>query len=220
VPIVAELVEKREADVAEGWLGGYRPTPVTEFVAPAAREALAHYGLWRDGDMIVVCRSNHRFPQRCVMTNEPMLEPPRPVELEYLPNRLAWSLCGRWIGRAIGRALYGETIILNACISPGWRQRHWLHRVGGSILLWAGVLMAVPAAALARPRWPRYLPYDGSYEPLANMFTLMFAGLFAAGFIVLLLCRPLCVSIVQGDCVWLRGASAAFIESLPPWPRR
>jgi hypothetical protein len=203
--LVAELVEHRGPDAGERWLEGYRPTPVTDFVSAGAKEAEAeaHYGLWRDGDMIVVCRSNHRFPQRCLMTNELLPDDWKPITLDYLPNRRLWSLFGKSIGRSIGRALYGQQIPLNGGVSRTWQQRHLLHRIAGNALIWAGALLAIPVSVLTR----------GPAMPM-----LVIGGLIGGGLIVLLLSLPLRVWAVEGDYVWLRGANSSLIASLPPRP--
>jgi hypothetical protein len=214
--LVAELAEPEVVSV--GLLEGYRPRAIATFAPPQPQPVPKEdiVGLWRDGEMIIVQRYQHRFPQRCVMTNEVLVGPTPPIELDYLPNRWAWSLFGKSIGRAIGRALYGERIVLQAGISPAWQQRHWLHRVVGTAIVWIGALLAIPAAVVqSGSRFPD--SQSASLAVLGALLMVGFMGLIVGGIVVLLLSPPLRVWAVEGQFVWLRGADASFIASLPAW---
>jgi len=194
----------------------YNPLPLT----PPAKAQIASepmVGLWRDGDMIVVHRSQHRFPNRCVMTNEPLDGLPGTIELDYLPNRWTWSLLGKSVGRAVGRALYGEVIVLRAGISPGWQTQNWVRRAIGTLMIWVGAFLAIPAAlASMLAKNPDAHPAAAA---VSSLLMLAFGGLFLGGMIVLVLSLPLRVWMVRGDYVWLRGASSDFAAILPQWPR-
>jgi hypothetical protein len=215
-PLLAQVVEEEDPVTAQL----VEAQPIASQLAAGAVPQQDIAGLWRDGEFLVVDRYRHKFPLRCVMTNQPLYGQPQPISLDYLPNRWAWSLLGRSIGRAIGRSLHGEQVLLAAGILPDWQRANDLRRLLGTLAVWAGALLAIPATLLQSASRVATGERATVLAVLSAGLLLAMLCLLGGGIAVLIYSAPLRVSTIQGGFVWLRGANASFLATLPAWPRR
>jgi hypothetical protein len=192
------------------------PQHPNEFAPPLPQQRMSSLNLFRDGKQIVVVGSQFVFPTCCVMTGRTDNLVPKAHTVKFTPNGMTWAIMFGAIGAAIAQATMGRKLELNLPISNDWlAKKKWHSRLGLIIALSAGAVFLLSLVGVFF-----FEPKGGSPAELIliPMMLSMLTGLGAliymavAGSVNLLGC-----SKMDGNCVWLTGASKDFLAHLPDW---
>jgi hypothetical protein len=177
---------------------------------------LSSLNLWRDGKQIVVVGNQFVFPTCCVMTGSTQNLIPKPHTVKYTPHGMTWMVMFGAIGAAIAQATMGRQLELNLPISNDWlAKKQWHSRLGLFIALAAGAtfVLSLVGVFYVEPKggtWGELILIPLGLSMLIGLGALIYMAI--AGSINLLGC-----SKMDGNCVWLTGASPAFLAHLPEW---
>ncbi len=159
------------------------------------------YDAWRDGDLLVLA-PDAVLPDRCVKTDLPAGGATADVALLWHEPAVYWLLALNPIvylivARAVGTSVIVTLPVTRAALRAA-RRALWL----AAALLTAGVACWLAAALLAR----------------LEFLWLGVAVMALAIPVYLLGARFLRVKRLEGDRVWIAGASINFLARLPEWP--
>jgi hypothetical protein len=190
--------------------------PATFHVQQATRPKIPSQHLWRDGKQIVIVGSQFIFPPVCIKTGKTENLIPTPHTAKYLKNSLGWMIMFGAVGAMLAQATVGSQVKLNLPVSAEWlKRKHWHFSVGifTALAAFAFFVLCVAVVIFIDPSHGG-LGEHVAIPMLLSMF-VGFAGLIymaAAGSYNLLSC-----SRMEGNCVWLDGASDDFLQYLPEW---
>jgi hypothetical protein len=169
--------------------------------------------LWRDRHWIVVLGDWPTFPAVCVLTGKTDNLVQIPHTVKFLRHGWVWILFFGLIGAAIGQAMMGRSLNLNLPVSGDLldrKRRHFL--IGVWIAFFSGLLFVIGCAVFIA-NWRE----DSDYLifPMLLALFIGFGGLiymaFAGSY------RRLLCNRMEGNCMWLTGASPEFLKHLPDW---
>jgi hypothetical protein len=162
----------------------------------------ATWHAWRDGDLLVMA-PDAVLPDRCVKTDLPANGRTSDVGLLWHDPRVYWLLVLNPIvylvvARAVGTSVVVMVPVTEAALAAARRARRLV-----AALLASGATAWVCAALLAR----------------AELFWLGFALMALSIPVYLLGARFIRVHRLEGERVWIAGASPGFLARLPEAPR-
>ena len=159
-------------------------------------------------------------PKRCVKCNAPALEPPVPVKVQTSRSS-AWgmrSISGsndalkavRAIGGIINAAeavssLRKATVNVYVCEAHRPRRRNM---VIACVILGVGIAASIACTVLA-------MRTEHAMEFSLGGVAAFMISMICGGMLLKLLVRP---ERIEDGTVWLKGAGAAFVQSLEQWP--
>jgi hypothetical protein len=160
------------------------------------------WGAWRDGDALVMA-PDARLPDRCVKTDLPAHGRTAELTLLWHEPAVYWLLVLNPIVYLVVAGAVGTRVVVTVGITEvalAASRRAWRLTLA---LLGAGAAAWLGAAVLLEPR----------------LFWLG-GALMTAGIPVYLLgARFVRVARLDGERVWIRGASPGFLARLPELPR-
>ncbi len=175
-------------------------------------------GLWRDGDLLVARINNHRFPPRCLKTNEFYDGPPTRFEVHWVSHSLKWGLLFGLFGRAVARAIAGAVITLQLPLSQRWLAgRKRASQIGWSLIVGGMVSMVLAVVAYVFASLVHAITYATVWPVL---FVLACPIISIGGVIYLAVRCGRMVSLrrVKDGHAWIGKVHPHFLASLPPWP--
>ncbi len=167
-------------------------------------------GLWSHGDCLVM-HKYARFPQCCVITNEPV------APTDQVRRFLCWSppalllisllvfVIG-FIGALLLYLVFSLTSRQRVEVWFGLSERYQRRCVAGQVLGWLGA-----ACSLG-------MFYVGGLTGADNLLILALLVFIVTVTLGRRMYRTLRVHKMQGEFMWVKGASRAFLSGCPPWP--
>ncbi len=173
---------------------------------------------WRDGELLVM-RNGTTAPKRCVKCNAPAQEPPVPVKLQtgQMDQTNSYNM-SRSDGMKAIDAISGivdaanalssirrATVNVYVCEAHRPQRRNM---VIACIILGVGITASIVCTVLA-------MRTEHATEFGCGGIAAFLISMFSAAPLLKLLLRP---DRIEGGTVWLKGAGAAFVQSLEQWP--
>jgi hypothetical protein len=169
--------------------------------------------LWRDRNRIVVLGQWPSFPTVCVFTGRTDNLISIPHTVKFLGYRWVWILFFGWIGAAIAQAKMGSFLHLSLPVNSDWLARKRRHFLTGVWIAFVSGLLFLVSSIVYIANWRE----DSDYLMLLMLLTILsgFGGLIYMAVVVSY--GQLACNRMEGNCMWLTGASPDFLKHLPEW---
>jgi len=159
-------------------------------------------GVWRQGNLIVL-RQGTPLPDRCLHTNTSVSGPRTRVTLYWYPPWLWLLLLFNWMILFIAAMFARKKIVLEIAMSQEMiRHRKRLYLIGAAVTA-SGVI--------------EFLLGVLQKEPDLLQISIGLMALFGGLIVAASGSQTLTIQRVEGDYVWLKGASPAYLNGLSEW---
>jgi hypothetical protein len=158
--------------------------------------------VWREGKLIVL-RQGTPLPKRCLQTNETISGPYKKITLYWHSPWLFFLILVHLIIFIIVALAARKSVTLEIAMGPEMLRRKRRLQILGFVIMLSGMIESMIALSQSEP--------NGTHI-LVGVLALI-VGLFvaAAG------SQTLMVQRMEGNYIWLKGASPAYLNSLPEW---
>jgi hypothetical protein len=163
---------------------------------------MASDGVWREGQLIVM-RQGALLPKRCLQTNETISGPYKKITLYWHSPWLFFLILAHLILFIIVALAARKSVTLEITMGPKMLQRKKRLQLIGVVIMLSGIIESILALSQSEP--------DGLHILIGVLALIV--GLFVA----VAGSQTLMVQRMEGNYIWLKGASPAYLDSLPEW---